>query len=212
VSPPPLAPRPARRVRPLSLTTNLNPSMLSRIPTNEREGLIAPLEPDPPTPTNARHWRPAPPPPILPIQDPANSTSPTTPVASSWRPPDADAQPMRRPFRPLPIPPSDPSGIHRVDAFTLMRGVSLPHQSPALASQETSERLPSPSRPRPPSASSSFEATGAENHEGPVNAPVDGSDEFVYTDLDLLLARLEEAENGSNYDVSADTPPILAFL
>lgn len=46
----------------------------------------------------------------------------------------------------------------------------------------------------PPSATSSFEAVG----EGAA-APVVTDEDFVYTDLDLLLARLE-VQGGENYD------------
>ena len=176
--------------------------MLSYIAPGERDALVAPLEPDrsddsPTTPTAGRHWRAAPAPPTQ--SNRPEPASLVTPVARSSPRVVADSQIPLRPFRPLPVPPA---ATDRVDAFTLLGGILPSVVQPAPLESPTNE-----ARPRPPSASSSFEAPGADSPEvdrgnARQRQPlVDGSDEYIYTDLDLLLARLEEAEGGTNYDV-----------
>lgn len=157
----------------IALTSSDPPST----PQTDSNGLIQPILPTTLTRT-PRIRRPAPPPPPSrriprPIDEPSASS---------------------RSRRPLSTPPTtlDPSPapiLERTDS-----------QATVLTEGETYRP------PRPASASSSFEDLPAVHAQGQGEVIVpqfDPSQDFVYTDLDILLARLEDtnAVEGSHYDV-----------
>ena len=166
------------------------------------------------------------------------SLSSSAPASSSLPPldnsPQSAASAPRR-HRPLPIPPQALSQ-DRIDAFTALRAVqgalSPTESSPLPIPVTPSESVPSPSTstsrpPLRPRISSSSSSSSLENPGPPLprRPPQTRPEEQLsaYTDLDLLLARLEgeaansddetprtteqgvtnggEGEDGRNYDV-----------
>lgn len=148
------------------------PSITPPTPQTDSDGLIQPILPT--TLTRTPHIRrPAPPPP---------------PSRRIPRPID-DPSTSPRPRRGLPIPPTtlDPSPaplLERTDSQGSILSEGGNHQPG-----------------RPTSASSSFEDLPTTSPEQ-VIPQFDSSQDFVYTDLDILLARLEDtnAAEGSHYD------------
>ncbi|BGP31716.1 hypothetical protein JCM10296v2_003490 [Rhodotorula toruloides] len=140
------------------------------------------------------------------------SLRPTQPVPPA--PPASNAEPARR--RPLPVPPA-PLAEDRLDAFTALRMArgELPSSPrlPLSTDDQATPRAaasPAPVEPtpaavvehpgpplprRPPRAAPAAASISAAQEQPATLAQVP---EFsMYTDLDLLLARLEAQENGS---------------
>ncbi|GAA5928418.1 hypothetical protein JCM10213_005730 [Rhodosporidiobolus nylandii] len=161
----------------------------------------APLAPSASTPTTRTPSlrRPAPPPPpnareILAARRASLSASAIGVSPSPAPSPDvAASEPAllgRR--RPLPIPPSAPSGSDgapRVDAFTALRALRL--SNPSLSAPASS----SPSSGLPPTVATVVEHPGPplpmRPQERRAAVQQEGLGLSMYTELDLLLARLE---------------------
>ncbi|GAA5997811.1 hypothetical protein JCM5350_007937 [Sporobolomyces pararoseus] len=147
--------------------------------------------------------------PLQPRLDPApslmGSPNASTPQPSSL---NGTSAPAPRRNRPLPVPPA-PLSQDRIDAFTALRavhGILSPtdHNTSRIASSETITTSPA-SVPRRPSlhprlstssSSSSFENPGPPLPRRPPIQP-QSQELSAYTDLDLLLARLEGDTAGS---------------
>lgn len=215
--PPPLAHRLGISRAP-SLPPESNPSILSYLSQQERDGLADPLQPDrfPTTPIARIPGR------FPSLRRPAPPSPPSRPPPLRPPPPPpplftipVDSAPIpRRARRPLPVPPGP---TDRVDAYTVLREqaaaaerAALTAEGQAAASQSdylaVDAEAGAGTPPRPPSAASSVEVPlplePGEDGEPSSQAAAARSarDDFVYTDLDLLLARLED-NNASNYDV-----------
>lgn len=177
--------------------------------------------------------------PSVTIQQPLSSSAPVSSSLSPDIPAQSTSTAPRR-HRPLPIPPQ-PLSQDRIDAFTALRavqGVLSPTESNLVAVPAPPiEPVPSPAaststsrpilRPRVSSSlsSSSLENPGPPLPRRPPQATRPEEQLSAYTDLDLLLARLEgeaansdeetprvteegataggggEGEDGRNYDV-----------
>ncbi|SCZ93469.1 BZ3500_MvSof-1268-A1-R1_Chr6-3g08681 [Microbotryum saponariae] len=192
--------------------SDINPSLLSTIPSSERYSLPSPLAPSSFTPPPPRPRRPAPLPP-----PPRGTTSPS-PIATF-----GVTEETRRPSRrPLPVPPGP---TDRVDAFTVMQMrenalASLENREPRSSEELTEndrlalEALQSVN----PAAASSSSNVGSRKASNPTGvgqavqsttaAPTSDStveaannqDLSAYTELDLLLARLDHEVDGNQYD------------
>ncbi|GAA5904295.1 uncharacterized protein JCM6883_006438 [Sporobolomyces salmoneus] len=153
--------------------------------------------------------RPVPPSRVIPSlapRDPVNhSPSLSSSLPASFERPTNSSAP-RRP-RPLPVPPA-PLSQDRIDAFTALRAVqgnlSPIHDSPSLPNVNLSSSVSTPStsaavRVRPTlqprrstsSSSSSVENPGPPLPRRPPAQQPEPEQLSAYTDLDLLLARLE---------------------
>lgn len=186
----PPVPPPSRPVR--ATISRTLPSILPVPSTTLQDGmeLVNAIEPtSPPTNLTPQRRRPAPPPPTQRSNSEPLTPSPTTPT-------NALSRNHTRPSRPLPKPPV---ASDRIDAFSALFPTRSRASSPSNSSDPSSFSHSHLAVPPPPlSTASSFEVTS------PGLLPSEGErDEFVYTDLDLLLARLEGPnEDGTNYDVS----------
>ncbi|SCV67637.1 BQ2448_5248 [Microbotryum intermedium] len=192
--------------------SDINPSLLSTIPSSERYSLPSPLAPSLFAPSPPRPRRPAPLPP-----PPRGTTSPSPLATFGFT--EETPRPSRRP---LPIPPGP---TDRVDAFTVMHMrenalASLENREPRSSDElMESDRLALAALQNaisPAAASSSnMESRAVRNPtvvgqvaQSTTPAPISGSAEettnnqdlSAYTELDLLLARLEHEVDGNQYD------------
>lgn len=186
-----------------------------------------------PTTKSPRRRPPTPPPPRpirhrdrTPLVDPLIPASPFLPST----PP---------PTRALPLP-TPPFSVDRIDAFTALQRrteTAQPRRSEtmiqALNDNEPSPSADTPSRPSPPHSVSStlavdrsmvvgssalmtrtISATSSistSSSPAPDDRFLTVPQEFNYTDLDVLVARLDDNDEGRNYDVTSSSPLLLSF-
>ncbi|BGP07697.1 hypothetical protein JCM10049v2_003537 [Rhodotorula toruloides] len=202
--PPPPPPRSRPSSARNSLERSIDPSFAAPSPAPSTEPARTPSfrRPPPPPPSGASA--------ILAAR--RASLPPTQPTLPA--PPASTAEPVRR--RPLPVPPA-PLAEDRLDAFTALRmahgelpssprlppsndgratpraATSPPPNEPPPVNEVEHPGPPLPRRPPRPAPASVSVSTAQEQPGTLAEVP-----EFsMYTDLDLLLARLEAQENGS---------------
>ncbi|CDR48136.1 RHTO0S16e02036g1_1 [Rhodotorula toruloides] len=202
--PPPPPPRSRPSSARNSLERSIDPSFAAPSPAPSTEPARTPSfrRPPPPPPPGASA--------ILAAR--RASLPPTQPTLPA--PPASTAEPVRR--RPLPVPPA-PLAEDRLDAFTALRmahgelpssprlppsndgratpraATSPPPNEPPPVNEVEHPGPPLPRRPPRPAPASVSVSTAQEQPGTLAEVP-----EFsMYTDLDLLLARLEAQENGS---------------
>lgn len=181
-----------------NITRASSPSILSHIPQSDQEQLIAPLVPT-----------------ISPLR-PSTLPADVQPTHSS------SSSTIIRP--PLPTPPSSNNIMPRLSAYDVVRrmqneqsrtlGPSTSTLSGSTISRSGNVAITASSNIAPSESSIGtvvFNAVSSDQSEGVVGEMVNATrveestvvaDDFAYTDLDLLLARLEDrARDGSNYDV-----------
>ncbi|GAA5940019.1 uncharacterized protein JCM15063_001678 [Sporobolomyces koalae] len=150
----------------------------------------------------------------------ASTPLPTSAATTSLPAPVTASDPPRR-HRPLPIPPV-PLSQDRIDAFTALRAVQgnlspEPRSGPTALARPSESVSSNPDSGRPvlharmssSSSSSSVENPGPPLPRRPPRAqPVRPEDQLsAYTDLDLLLARLERETNGDVAGQSQNEDP-----
>ncbi|SGY16293.1 BQ5605_C012g06833 [Microbotryum silenes-dioicae] len=192
--------------------SDINPSLLSTIPSSERYSLPSPLAPSSFTPPPPRPRRPAPLPP------PSRGTTSPSPIATF-----GVTEETRRPSRrPLPVPPGP---TDRVDAFTVMQMrenalASLENRDPrsseelmendrlalealqnvTSAAATSSSHVGSRTASNPTGVGQAVQSTTAAPTSDSAVEAANNQDLSAYTELDLLLARLDHEVGGNQYD------------
>ncbi|KDE05568.1 hypothetical protein MVLG_04063 [Microbotryum lychnidis-dioicae p1A1 Lamole] len=192
--------------------SDINPSLLSTIPSSERYSLPSPLAPSSFTPPPPRPRRPAPLPP------PSRGTTSPSPTATF-----GVTEETRRPGRrPLPVPPGP---TDRVDAFTVMQMrenalTSLENRDPrsseelmendrlalealqnvTSAAATSSSHVGSRTASNPTGVGQAVQSTTAAPTSDSAVEAANNQDLSAYTELDLLLARLDHEVGGNQYD------------
>ncbi|PRQ76763.1 hypothetical protein AAT19DRAFT_12181 [Rhodotorula toruloides] len=207
--PPPPPSRPSSAGNSLEQSTDPSSAAPSPGPSTEPARTPSVRRPPPPPPPGASA--------ILAARRASLRSTQSTPPA----PPASTAEPARR--RPLPVPPA-PLAEDRLDAFTALRmargelpasprlsssgdGYATPRPAPSPAPVEPTPadvvEHPGPPLPRRPPRAAPAAAVVSNAQEQPA-ALAEVPEFSMYTDLDLLLARLEAQESGSPAEGARD--------